>query len=80
MKLYNNPKFAGTTIRKVKTDDGKAIALIGVVDDLLQAGLFEQISGVDGWQWCIMFLNGKCEFFDEREDMIAHLKSLKEVA
>ncbi len=74
MKIVNNPRFAVTTIRKVKNDDGEPIGLIGVVDDLLRAGLFEELSGVDGWQWCIIYLDGKCEFFEEREELLAHLK------
>ncbi len=74
MKIVNNPRFAVTTIRKVKNDDGEPIGLIGVVDDMLRAGLFEELSGVDGWEWCIIYLDGRCEFFDEREEMLAHLK------
>lgn len=74
MKIVNNPRFAGTTIRKVKNDDGEPIGLIGVVDDLLRAGIFEEISGVDGWQWCIIYLDCWCEFFEEREELLAHLK------
>jgi hypothetical protein len=74
MKVYNSKRFEGTSIRKVKTDDGKPVALIGVVDDMLAAGMFQQLSGVDGWQWCIIYMDGHCEFFNDREELVSYLK------
>ena len=80
MKIYRNKRTANTTIRMIKNDEGKPVALFGTVEDLLLARLITD-SAYDAWHWLIILVDtldddgyGDGEAFDTREELIAWAK------
>ena len=76
MKTYRKQND-NSTFRTVKSDNGIFVGIFGNVEDLFAKNMFTSLPPADAWEWCFIDANGNCEFFDEREEVLEHLRSLK---